>query len=560
MIKKIVLCIISLAILAGIAGFYYYQKNIYSKGDIRLEILGPEEATLMDEVEYVVKYRNNGNTNLEEPSLVFEYPDNSVPSTDQSLRVTKGREDLGEVIYPGEEKTFHFSARLLGKEGSIKEAKAYLSYRPKNLKASYQSETTLATIIKKVPLTFEFDLPSKNDSGKDFKLRINYFSNLNIPISGLRVSVDYPAGFEFIESVPAALEKTEWDIGILNKAQGGRIEVTGRLEGEVNEEKLFHAQMGIWQDGEFIVLKEASEGMIIVKPSIYISQLINGSPRYVARPGDMLHYQIFFKNLGEEMLTNLFLIAKLEGDAFDFSTMKAPEGDFAAGDNSVVFDWKTIPKLQFLDGGEEGGIDFWVELKKEWPMDGIEDKNLVIKNKILLGQSKEEFINKVNSLLVITQKGYFNDEIFGNTGPTPLQVNQPTTFSITWQAKNYFNDVNNIKVKANLAENVELTGKIFPEDQASKFSYDARSKEVVWTVGDLKASQGASGTSAPNISFQIKLTPTIDQRNTAPELIGVAKVTGEDMWTGELLTSTSTAISTVLPDDTSLSNDKKIVQ
>ena len=72
--KKITLFIIILALIAGIAGFYYYQKNIYSKEVLKLEILGQEEADLLQEVEYIVKYKNNGNTRLEEPELVLNTP------------------------------------------------------------------------------------------------------------------------------------------------------------------------------------------------------------------------------------------------------------------------------------------------------------------------------------------------------------------------------------------------------------------------------------------------------------------------------------------------------
>lgn len=284
--KKFTLFIIILAVIVGIAGFYYYQKNIYSKEILKLEILGPEETELLQEIEYIVKYKNNGDTRLEEPELIFEYPEHSLPIGETSLRVTKSSTDLGGAIYPGEEKNLYFKARLLGKEDEALVAKATLSYQPKNLKARYSSDTTFTTVIKKVPLTFGFDLPSKIESGKELKFRLNYFSNATQPIPDLRVVVSYPSDFEFVQSTPQSLEKTEWDIGLLNKAQGGRIEISGKITGEIGEEKFFQAKIGSWQDGEFILLKEITEGITVVKPSLYISQQINGNPQYVASPGD----------------------------------------------------------------------------------------------------------------------------------------------------------------------------------------------------------------------------------------------------------------------------------
>jgi len=309
--KRTKFIIIGLAVLVGIAGLYYYQKNIYSKDILKLEILGVEEATLLEEVEYIVKYKNNGDTRLEEPELIFEYPDHSIPVGEDSLRVTKNSADLGGAIYPGQEQTFRFKARLQGAEGEAKEAKAILSYRPKNLKARYDSETTFTTIINKVPLTFEFDLPSEAESGKEIKFRLNYFANTDYPLSDLQVIIEYPSEFEFVESSPQSIEKTEWDVGLLNKAEGGRIEISGKVFGEIGEEKIFKAKIGSWQDGEFVLIKEITKGVMVDEPSLYISQQINGNPRYIASPGDSLHYQIFFRNIGGEMLTNLFLIVCL---------------------------------------------------------------------------------------------------------------------------------------------------------------------------------------------------------------------------------------------------------
>jgi hypothetical protein len=136
---------------------------------------------------------------------------------------------------------------------------------------------------------------------------------------------------------------------------------------------------------------------------------------------------------------------------------------------------------------------------------------------------------------------------------------EPTTYTIVWQVKNYYNDVNNVKVKAILPSYCELTGLIFPEEQSSKFTFDSQSREIVWSVGDLKPSQGVSGTTAPNISFQIKFTPILSQAFQTPEIIKEAKISGEDQWTNEVLGGVSPGITTSLPDDKTITDDKKTV-
>ena len=551
--NKIILFVVIAVVIAGLAGFWYYQKNIYSKEVLKLEILGPEEAELAQEIEYTVKYKNNGNIKLEDPRLVFEYPKYSITEEGESLR----QELVLDDIYPGEEKTFHFKTRLLGKEGEIKKAQAWLSYRPKNLKARYESKTSHAVQIKSVPLTLEFDLPSKIESGKEISFRLNYFSNVNYPLSNLGIKLEYPSDFEFKSARPQPLEETDWEIGLLNKAEGGRIEITGNIMGKVGEQKNFKAQLGSWQDGEFVFLKEAVRAVQIVTPSLYITQEINNNPQYIATPGDALHYEIYFKNIGEESFSNLFLVVKLEGELFDFNSLKAPLGEFETGDNSIIFDWRRVPKLQFLDAQEEGKVEFWIELKDDWQIATEKDKNPVLRNKVYLSQAREEFVTKVNSKLEIVQKGYYQDEIFGNTGPLPPRVGNVTTYTITWQAKNYYNDVKNVKVRAVLGKNAELTGKIFPED--ARLTFDSVSREVVWKMETLHAGEGILG-GAPNVSFQISFSPSASQKGTTPILINQAKISGEDQFTENLVESTTHPIDTTLPDDNTVTASEGVIQ
>ena len=556
--KKFIIFLILLAGIAGLVGFWNWKSNSYSKEILKLEILGPESIDLTEEFNYVVKYKNNGNIRLEEPKLIFEYPEHSLLEEGKSLRQEIGAEELGDAIYPGEEKTISFKARLIGKEGETLIARAELTYRPKNLKARYESSTTFTTVIKSVPLTFEFDLPSKIESGKDLKFRLNYFSNTDYPLLNLRVTAEYPSGFEFVESNPSSLEKVEWELPPLNRAEGGRIEISGKITGEVREQKLFKAKLGIWQEGEFILLKEITKGVEIIQPALWVFQQINGSPKYLVDPGDQLHYEIFFKNVGAETLFDLSLMTTLIGDIFDFQTLKAPEGDFTLGDNSIVWDWKRVRALQFIEPGEEGKVEFWIKLKKDWEIPSLEGKT-EIKNQVYLSQVKEEFSNKVNSKLEISQKGFFQDEIFGNSGPIPPKVGEATTYTIIWLAKNYYNEVKNVKVKAFLPQNVKLTGKIFPEEVIEKFTFDSQSREIVWNIGDLKVGNGVLNP-APNISFQVEFTPDETQRGSTPDLISEAKITGEDSWTGEDIEAISPSINTTLPDDETITEEMERVQ
>jgi len=552
---KLINLLILIFLLIG--GFFYwnFRKNVYSKEVLKLEILGPSEVTLGKEVEFVVKYKNNGNFRLEEPELIFEPPENSLKDDQIAKREVLREEKLGNAIYPGEENSFSFKLRIFGKEGETKTAKATLSFRPKNLKARYSATTSFSTQIKSVPLTFEFDLPSKIETGKNFSFRLDYFSNLDTILTDLRVQVEYPQSFEFFDSNPKSIEKTDWEIPVLNKSEGGRIEIQGKISAEIGKVEIFRARLGILKENQFIVLKEIEKGVEIVKPSIFLRQEVNGNPQYVAVPGDWLHYTIYFKNIGDEEMKNLFLISKLEGDAFDFNTIKSDLGECKPGDDSVIFDWRKVPKLQYLAPTDEGKVDFWIKLKDD--LGNV--KNPILKNKVFILQMREEFITKISSKIEVVQKGFYYDEVFGNSGPIPPRVGETTTYTALWQVKNYYSDVKDVKVRAKLPEYVSLTGKIFPEEMASKFSFDPNSREIVWSLGDLERGKGVF-TPPLSIAFQVAFSPTESQRGQTPEIIGEIKISGEDTWTEKILEATSTPITTALPDDPQIQPEMGIVQ
>jgi len=391
--RKILIILILLTFAGvGIAGYWYWQKNQYSKEILKLEILGSEAAQAGDEIEYLVRFKNNGKVRLENSEMIFEAPEHSIPQGFENLRVTKQLED----IYPGQEQIFSFKVRVFGKENETLVAKAWVNYQPKNLKARYESKTTFSTQIKFVPLTFEFDLPLKVEKDEKIEFSLNYFSSIDYLLENLRVKIEYPEGFEFIGASPLALDETEWQVPLLSQADGGRIEIKGITRGEEGTQKIFRAQLGLIRDGQFWLLKETARALEIIEASLYISQLINDSPNYLANAGDLLHYEIFFSNIGQKATQKKFLFVELEGEFFDLATLKSEKGEYGRGDNTIIWDWKVVPALRFLDTGAEGKVEFWIKAKEAEDIPG-KIKNPSLRDEITLGGVKKVFEVKINS-------------------------------------------------------------------------------------------------------------------------------------------------------------------
>lgn len=535
--KILTILLAFVVILAGVV-YVFWQRNTYSKEELKLEMFGPAQAEVGAEVEYIVKFKNNGDFRLESPNLIFEAPDFSIKDdalyTKESLDSTR----LGGDIYPGEERSFSFKIHLIGKEGDTKIAKASMTYQPKNLKVRYESDTTFTTIIKDVPLDFSFDLPSQIETDKNFNFHLNYSSNANWLLTNLRITVDYPTGFEFIQSSPKSINKTEWDIPVLNNGAAGSVDVTGQLSGDVGDAKVFRARIGMWQNGQYMALKEIEKGVQINKPSVQLSQQINSSTGYTAKPGDWLHYQITYKNVSDSDQYNLVMINKLDGDLFDLTSIKSDTASFQSGDSSIIFDGSKNSSLQYLPTMGQGIVEFWVKLKDNAPITKPQ-----IVNHVAIGAAREDFTTQVSAKIDFTQKAYYNDEIFGNTGPFPPKVGQPTTYTVTWLLKNYFSAASGVKIVATLPDNAQWNGNVFPDTAAANLAYDNSTRQIAWNLGDLKVGQGVL-TEPPNVSFQVTLTPNSDQAGTKAPLISLARVQGTDATDSSALDISAPALDT----------------
>jgi len=537
--------IIFAVIVVVFVAFLFYREGMFSKEILKLEIFGPDTAKIGDEIEYTIQYKNNGNFVLEKPKLTFVLPEYSL-TEDGKTMIIQSLDD----IYPGNQESVKIKTRLLGKDGDLKTAKASISYVPKNITATYESSTTFITKIDSSPITLDFDLPTKVEQAKSLQYSINYFSNVDYPLENLSIKIDPTSGFDFISSDPASLDNLEWKLQTLNKAQGGRINIIGKVSATTNQSLTFSVSLGMWKNGNFVVIKQTSVDVQVIQPLLFISQQVNGSSSYVASPGETLHYKVSFRNIGSTPFDDLFMVAKIsDNPALDMSTIQAESGGQVQSDNSmIIWDHSQVSKLRHLDVQQEGEVNFSVKLKSDWSPSAADGSGTIITDEINISQITQKFTTKVSSGLVISQKGYYQSSDIVNSGPIPPEVGKATTYTINWEIKNYFNDAKNVKVKAILPQSISLTGQIMPENELSNFSFDSESREIVWSVGDIQAGTGVTG-DPTFLSFQVSLTPDSLQKGLTASLIGQAQVSGENQFTNTAITSQDSGINTSLPDD-----------
>jgi peptidoglycan hydrolase-like protein with peptidoglycan-binding domain len=444
--------------------FFLVVTFVLPKTEIEVSISGPETAKIGEEIIYTVTYKNTGNVILKNPELVFHYPSFSLP--EKSLIETRR---LEEDLFPDQTKTFTFKAQLFGKENETREIKTWINYSTEKKPSLVMSEIAyFSTTISEVPIDLILDIPQKIPvSAKeepDFTFRIRYFSSAELPIAGLKLLVEFPSGFTFKGSIPEKSSgqelKSEFEIPTLEHSGKGELEIIGSFPNirKIGEELDFNVKLLINLHGTDILLKKDSASAVTYEPNFIFSQKINNQEKYFPYMGEKLHYEIHFKNITDEPLRNLTLTTILEGNFFNLSTLETSLGSFSQGGNSISWDGEKIPLLRYLTPGEEGKVEFWVNLKNDYQPKDLTETNASIKNRVILAGFETEFRIRVNSLIKVSQEAYFKDiyGFFENPGQHPPRVNEATHYTIVWKLQNYFNWIENAIVKASLPSGVSF--------------------------------------------------------------------------------------------------------
>jgi hypothetical protein len=162
----------------------------------------------------------------------------------------------------------------------------------------------------------------------------------------------------------------------------------------------------------------------------------------------------------------------------------------------------------------------------------LNDKNPILKNKVTLGEARQEFLTKINSVISAEQKIYSDNKYFENSGPYPLESGQKTTLTVEWKAKNLYNDVENARMVTVLPESVEWVGKTSPE--GTDITYDEETGEVVCNIGSLPAGAGILK-DAKICAFQVSVQPELTDE--AIIILGSAQLSGVDQWTNKTITT-----------------------
>ena len=129
---------------------------------------------------------------------------------------------------------------------------------------------------------------------------------------------------------------------------------------------------------------------------------------------------------------------------------------FNSRDNTIIWNAASSPELRLIDPGVSGIIEFEIQLKPNYTIKKINDKNFVLKVDAEISSptvpyyvAAEKTIGlafseiKVGGAVSIESLVYFRDPSSNilNQGSLPPKVNKPINFTIHWVIKNFATDI-----------------------------------------------------------------------------------------------------------------------
>src|SRR3989344_5959777 len=293
--NKLLKWLILLALLLAIVSFlsFWFGSPSFSESGVKLEIEGPTQVSVGDEVVYKLKYSNTTKLDLNNMIFKFTYPEDSVVLKNGVVATNLSETFTVEQLSPGQETIKEFKAFLLGDRGNIKTAKAEISYKAGDLRTPFEKNASLSTTIIGLPISLTLSAPPNSVPGQMVNYVLDYRNESGDDIVDLRFEFDYPDGFSVQKTTPTPnTGNYVWTVPVLKNSKGGRISITGTLNGKEGETKNVSVVLKRKIGDQYVNYEKAETSSTIANPLLGTELSVNNSSDYSAFPGDDLNYEI----------------------------------------------------------------------------------------------------------------------------------------------------------------------------------------------------------------------------------------------------------------------------
>ena len=529
--------IFTIVILIIVGSVYFYNYFSTSRG-ISLSLAVQKSVLAGVPFDIMINFSNDSKNVLEKSNLSLFLPEGAmILESENDKRVfTKEIGDLN----PGENFQDKIRAVIFGNSQAVKNFNISVSYSSA-LGARFEKSEKLDVLIRESGIKIDLIAPEKVLNNGEFDLEINYSNVSEFDFSNIKLDLDFPKGFSLKKSNPQIIGDI-LEIGNLPKGKSGSVIITGIMSGPDQSFFEIKSKLESLYNGKSVVVSEKSATINIA--SSPLSLKIVSDPSEAVFPGSSLKYNLTYANNTDVGLKDVIIKAKLIGEMFNFASLKT-NGSFNSRDNTIIWNAASSPELRLIDPGVSGIIEFEIQLKPNYSIKKINDKNFVLKVDAEISSptvpyyvAAEKTIGlafseiKVGGAVSIESLVYFRDPSSNilNQGSLPPKVNKPINFTIHWVIKNFATDIKNVVIKSYLPPGARFTG-IVKSNINSVPIFNERTQEIIWQIDKIIATKGII--SAPiEAVFQVEIIPNLTQIDNAISLVGEVLMNAFDEFTG----------------------------
>lgn len=572
--KKILIAVIIFFVLsAGVLAYMFFAGwNVVSANNVSISFNGPITVAAGTNLDLGIDVKNLNNSGIENATLYIDYPDGTKKAEDITEDLLHETRVVGEIPTRASTTTIAH-AILFGELNAKRQIKVTLEYGLKNLNATYKKSETYEVMISSTPVTIVVDHQPQAITNTQVDFDMGVTSNSSAPLTNLLVKVDYPFGFSFTQADPApSFESSYWLIPLLKPGEKKNIHISGAIQGEQNDERVFHFSIGAQDPHNPKIIATRyltqAESVIVQKPPLSIKMTLNGSstPTIATVQGSSIQGTIEIVNNLTTRIVDPQVQVTFGGQLYDASSVRSGLGFFQSNTNSITWNKSNIPNFVSLDPGQKMTFTFSFST---YPTSRVSVKNGTMDVKATVQGNQNDTSNSSQTLsssvaskvqtktaIGILSRLVYASGTFRNRGPIPPKVGSKTTYTVIWTATNSSNDVRGAEVHATLPSYVHWLSAVNPASESVTWNPDKN--EVVWRLGDLVAGTGA-GKQAREVSFQIEFQPSLSQVADSPTLLMDTGMTATDSFTNETLSATANNLTTRLSSEPQYSGDEALV-
>ncbi len=541
----------------GAAAFSLYRGAVtLSSKNVELTILGSSFVGGGEELPIQVEIANKNAADLVGVRLTLNYPKGA---TDESgSDVVRIERELG-TIASGKTKSEEFIAILYGEQGISRTVTATLTYELEGSSAQFQKESTFSVMVSSSPVGLTVDAPTAVVSNQSFTLTLHNTFGGDKQLGNVVTRVEYPDGFVFQSANPKPTAGTNvWNLGDLQVGDERTIVITGKLIGEVGDEKAFRTYVGVPENEMSnkiaVAYNSALSTLSISEPFISAGLTIGNSREDIVAltVGDDVSGKVTWVNNSGLTVTNPVFTLSLDGTSVDTSTITAPRSFYNQLERTVTWTQDSDPLIVSIAPGASGEFPF--AFKTIPPSTGSRDiiLSLSVAGMFPERNNAEQEINTIDQKIIrfgsniqFSAQSLYSIGAITNSGPYPPAADKDTTYTVMWTVLPSENALMGVKATAVLPAGVNWTGVVVPSTEG--ISYNSENKTVTWNVGVLP--KATSIPKSKSVSFQIKVRPTKSQIGSAVDLLGPTTITATDSVTQTSVTAIKGGLTTKFETD-----------